>query len=86
MGLGGVFLKVVPEERIVAAERWDQAWAGGGDDVVTTTFTEESGNTTVTTTICYASKENRDGALAPGMAQGMAAGYDRLDAVLAANT
>ena len=46
-------------------------------------FAEEGGVTMMRITQTYASKEARDGAIASGMDQGMAAGYERLDAVLA---
>ena len=44
----------------------------------------EQGKTTLTLTVLYPSKEARDGAIASGMERGVAAGYDRLDEILAA--
>ncbi|HEY3378120.1 MAG TPA: SRPBCC domain-containing protein [Armatimonadota bacterium] len=81
---GGDYREIVLPERIVATEQWDQDWPGGGEDVVTTTFTEQDGNTMLTTTVRYASKAARDVAIASNMDTGMAASYDRLDALFAA--
>ena len=46
-------------------------------------FDEQGGKTTVTTTVLYESKEARDAVLKSPMEQGVAAGYDRLDEILA---
>jgi len=43
----------------------------------------QAGRTTVTTTVLYASMQARDGALKSGMADGMEAGFGRLDKLLA---
>lgn len=45
-------------------------------------LTEANGRTAMTGTIVYSSKEARDGALRSGMADGMTAGYDLLDALM----
>jgi uncharacterized protein YndB with AHSA1/START domain len=66
MAAGGVFREVVPPERIVATERFDDA----------------RGITRATITLLYESREARDTALRSGMESGMAAGYDRLEALL----
>jgi uncharacterized protein YndB with AHSA1/START domain len=80
--MGGVFREIVPDERIVATERFDDPWYEG-EAVDTTVFEEQGGRTTVTTTVLYASKEVRDAVLKTPMEQGVAAGYDRLDEILA---
>ncbi len=82
MGLRGVFREVVPPARIVSTEIFDQDWTGG-ETVVTTVFTATGGKTTLTMTIVYASKAARDGAMATGMTEGMAGGFNMLDEVLA---
>ncbi|HEU4365798.1 MAG TPA: SRPBCC family protein [Candidatus Krumholzibacteria bacterium] len=82
MGMGGVFREVVAPERIVATEKFDEAWYPG-EAIDTTVFVEKDGKTTITLTVLYESKEARDMALASGMEQGMALGYDRLAAMLA---
>ena len=69
-------------ERIVRTELFDEDWTGG-EAVGTLVLTEQGGKTTVTTTVLYASREARDAALKSGMEKGMAAGYDRLDVLLA---
>ena len=81
MGMGGVYREVVPGERLVATEKFDDAWYEG-DAVDTTVFVEEGGRTTVTTTVRYSSKEARDGVLQSPMERGVAESYDVLDEVL----
>ncbi len=82
MAMGGHYLEIVAPERIVHAELFDQDWTGG-ETRVTTVFDEHGGVTTVTMTVRYGSQAARDGALTTGMAKGMAAGYEQLDALLA---
>ena len=82
MGMGGVFREIAPPERIVHTELFDEDWTGG-EALVPTLFTEEGGRTTVTMTVLYSSREARDAALKTGMADGVAASYDRLDELLA---
>ena len=82
MGMGGVFREIVRPERIVATEKFDDAWYEG-DALDTMTFVERGGKTTATTTVRYASKEARDGVLKSPMEKGVAEGYDKLDEVLA---
>lgn len=82
MGMGGTFREVAPPEKLVSNELFDDDWTGG-ETLVTTVFKETRGRTTVTTTVLYASKEARDGALRTGMADGLEAGYARLDELLA---
>ena len=84
MTLQGVFTEVVTHERIVHTET--MALGSGqtiGTLVETHEFAEKSGVTTMRITQAYDSKEARDGALASGMDQGMVAGYNQLDALLA---
>ena len=82
MGMSGVYQEVVPPERIVQTERFDEAWYSG-EAVGTTVFAEDRGRTVVTMSTLYESRETRDGVLKSGMARGMAAGYDRLEMLLA---
>jgi len=82
MGMGGVHREIAAPERIARTERFDQDWTGG-ETLGTAVLTEHSGKTTLTTTVLYATREARDGALATGMKEGMAAGYGRLDEFLA---
>lgn len=82
MGVRGVFREVVPPQRLVTAEIFDEDWTGG-EAIGTILFTEHAGRTTVTQTMLYSSREARDGALRSGMAEGMEMGFARLDEVLA---
>ena len=82
MGMGGVFREIVPGERIVATEKFDDAWYPG-EALVTTSFTGAGGKTTLTTTVQYQSREARDAVLKTPMEQGVAASYNRLAELLA---
>ena len=82
MGMGGVLREIVPPERIVATEKFDQSWYPG-EAVGTIVLVEQDGKTTLTQTILYESREARDVVLKSPMEQGMAAGYNRLAEVLA---
>ena len=84
MTLHGVFTEVAPHERITHTET--MALGSGrviGSLLETHEFAEKGGVTTMRITQAYDSKDARDGALASGMDQGMEAGYQQLDAVLA---
>jgi len=82
MGMGGVYLEVVPPERIVTTEKFDQAWYPG-EAVDTLVLLEQSGRTALTLTVRYESREARDAVLRSPMEQGMTAGFDQLAVVLA---
>jgi uncharacterized protein YndB with AHSA1/START domain len=84
MGMGGIYRELVIGERIVATEKFDESWYEG-EAVDTTTFTETNGETTLTIIVLYASKAARDGVLKSGMTEGMTAGFDALDEVLASS-
>lgn len=81
MGMGGVHREIEKPERLVRTELFDQDWTGG-ETVATVVFNERNGSTIVEITVLYSSQEARDGALASGMKEGMAAGYDRLEELL----
>jgi len=84
MAMGGVYSVVVPHERLVRSEKFE---FGGqpqdGEQRATLEFLEQHGGTLVKITVVYPSKEARDAALASSMEQGMSAGYDKLEALLA---
>jgi len=82
MGMSGIYREIVPPERLVYTEVWDEDWTGG-KVVVTMTFIEAAGKTTMTQTVLYSSRAARDAALATGMEHGAATSYDRLAAMLA---
>ena len=82
MGMGGVFREIVPPERIVSTEKFDEAWYPG-EAVGTVVLTEQGGKTTLTQTVEYQSREAREAILKSPMESGVAAGYDRLAELLA---
>lgn len=82
MGMRGEYREIVPNERIVNTEVFDEAWYPGGA-VETAVLTEHDGRTTLTSSVLYSSKEARDGVLKSPMESGMAEGYNVLDSVLA---
>lgn len=82
MAMSGVYREVVPPERIVATEKFDEAWYEG-DAVGTTVLTEQGGKTTLTQTMLYASGEARDGVMRSGANDGLGEVYDRLADLLA---
>ncbi|HEY0253069.1 MAG TPA: SRPBCC domain-containing protein [Kofleriaceae bacterium] len=84
MTLDGEWLEFAPHERMVHTETMK---LGTGEVVVSLVelheFTETSGATHMRITQTYPTKEDRDGALAGGMDQGMEACYQQLDEVVA---
>src|SRR5262245_41995569 len=82
MGMGGVFREVARPKKLVATEKFDDAWYPG--EAVDTTVLEESGEITkMKLTVLYESKEARDTATRSGMEHGMVAGYNRLEELIA---
>jgi uncharacterized protein YndB with AHSA1/START domain len=82
MATGGVFREIVPPERIVNTEQFDEAWYPG-EAVGTLVLVEQGGKTTITQTMLYESREARDAILKSPMESGVAASYNRLADVLA---
>jgi uncharacterized protein YndB with AHSA1/START domain len=83
MGMGGVYREVAAPERLVATEKFDEAWYPG-EALNTLVLVEKGERTTLTQTMRYESREARDAVIKSGMEKGVAASYDRLDEVLAA--
>ena len=81
MGMGGIYREIVAPERVVATEKFDQAWYQG-EAVGTLVLIEQGGKTTVTQTMLYESPETRDTVLKSGMEKGVKASYDRLAELL----
>lgn len=81
MGLGGVYREIVPNERLVSTERFDEAWYEG-EAISRVTFHEERGETRLTVTVRYDSEAIRDAVLQSPMAEGMAHGLDQLESAL----
>ncbi|MGH7701861.1 MAG: SRPBCC family protein [Gemmatimonadales bacterium] len=85
MAMGGVYREVVPPERIVATELFDQPWYPGGA-VGTVELTERDGQTTLTMTIRYDSRETRDAVLTSPMDKGVAESFEKLAELLPSMT
>jgi len=83
MGMGGVYLEIVPGERLVNTERFDDPWYPG-EGVATAVLVEAHSRTTLTTTILYESREAREAVLQSPMESGVEFGYAQLEAALAA--
>lgn len=81
MAHGGTILEIVRPEWMKSTEKFEIDWTGG-ETINTNRFTETDGITTSVLTVLYASKEARDGATATPMAEGMEAGFKRLDEIL----
>ena len=84
LGLRGVYREIEPPVRLVYTEAFEESWYAG-EALNTVTMSEQAGVTTVTMTSLFESQEGRDMALRSGMEKGVAAGYDALDAILAAH-
>jgi len=82
MGISGVYREIVPPERIVNTEQFDNPWYPG-EAIVTNVLVEKGGKTTLTLTVDYGTKEVRDGVLKSGMEKGVSVSYDRLAKLLA---
>jgi uncharacterized protein YndB with AHSA1/START domain len=77
-GSHGVHREIVAPERLVTSESMD---GFEGEALNTLELVETGGRTTLTINMCFPSREHRDGALQSGMSDGMAMGYDRLEAI-----
>lgn len=82
MGMGGVYREIVAPERLVATERFDEAWYPG-EAVGTLVLVEQGGRTTLTQRMLYESRQARDAVIKSNMEQGVVASYDRLAELLA---
>src|SRR2546423_10783702 len=80
MGMRGVYRMIVPPERSVHTESFDDY---PGESLVTGVFVEQGGKTTLTATVLYPSQEVRDAVLQAGMEHGAAESYDKLAELLA---
>jgi uncharacterized protein YndB with AHSA1/START domain len=80
LGMRGVYREIVPPERSVHVESFDDY---PGESVVTAVFTEEGGKTVFTASVQYPSQDVRDAVLQSGMEHGAAESYDKLAELLA---
>ena len=85
MGMGGVYREIARPEKIVATERFDDAWYPG-EALDTTVLREKDGKTTLTVTVLYESRDARDAVLKSPMEQGAAQTYDNLEQLLSETT
>jgi uncharacterized protein YndB with AHSA1/START domain len=79
MGMRGVYREIVPPERSVHMESFDDF---PGESQVTTVLVEKGGKTTLTATVLYPSEEVRDAVIKSGMEHGAAESYDKLAELL----
>jgi uncharacterized protein YndB with AHSA1/START domain len=79
-GMRGVYREIVPPERSVHMESFDDY---PGESQVTGVFVEQGGKTTLTATVLYPSREVRDIVIQSGMEHGAAESYDKLAELLA---
>ena len=88
MGVFGKYIKVTPHTKLVYDQHYDPGSLGvpmtTEPTIITTVFTESEGLTTLTVTMLFASKEERDAAVATGMTDGMELSYERMDALFSA--
>jgi len=82
MGWGGIYKELDEPERFVNTEQFDESWYEG-ESLQTNVLTQKDGVTHFESTMRYVSTAARDAVLASGMDEGVTAGYDRLDAILA---
>lgn len=82
MGVRGVYHEIVPAERLVYSESFDEPWYPG-ESVITHVLTEQGARTMLTSTVLYESRAARDGVLASPMEGGVTESYDKLAALLA---
>lgn len=77
----GTYREVVPPERLVYTERFDNQ-SYPGETLITHVFVESKGKTTVHSTLRYPSRAARDIVLRYPMARGAGESFDRLDELL----
>lgn len=79
MGMRGVYREIVPPERSVHMESFDDF---PGESQVTAVWSEQLGKTTLKVTVLYPSQEVRDAVIQSGMEPGAAESYDKLAELL----
>ena len=85
IGMSGICREFKPPERIVATESFDQPWYPG-EAVGTISLEDLAGKTLLTHSVLYESREARDIVLNTPIEHGAAMGYDRLEALLTAQS
>jgi uncharacterized protein YndB with AHSA1/START domain len=84
MGVSGSFEDVEPPRLLVSVEQFDAFPGPSTNTLVLMARGEE--RTAMSLSVVYPTQEIRDGWVASGMTEGLGAGYDRLDHVLAGST
>jgi uncharacterized protein YndB with AHSA1/START domain len=86
MGITWTFREIDPPERASFTEVFDEPYREqmGVETLNTVTLDEQDGKTAVTFATLYKSREDRDGAMATGMAEGAAETFDLLAELLEA--
>lgn len=79
----GVYREIVPPERLVTAECFDEPAFGSPEWLTTIVLEEHDGKTTLVATCLHPTRANRDGHLQSGMEGGAGQTYDRLEELLA---
>jgi uncharacterized protein YndB with AHSA1/START domain len=74
----GVYIEIVPPERLVSTECFDEPSVGRPEWLSTITLEEHDGKTTFTNRILHKSTETRNGQLGSGMEKGAGETFDRL--------
>ncbi|MDN0077309.1 SRPBCC family protein [Crenobacter sp. SG2303] len=82
IGNHGVYREIVPAERLVCTELFDDPWYPG-ESLISTTLAKQDGKTVYTCTLRYESRQARDLVLDSPMEGGVAQSYNRLDELLA---
>lgn len=80
MELSGKYLEILPPMRLVSTECWGGDWP---ETQNTLQLGEAPGGAALSMSLLYPDREARDRALATGMKDGVAASFERLDALLA---
>lgn len=81
MGMGGEYLEIVPDTRIVCTELFDDAWYPGAAHS-TVEFRAHEGGTLLVNTMRYASAEALKAVLESPMESGLKVSYDLLEALV----
>jgi uncharacterized protein YndB with AHSA1/START domain len=79
LGMRGVYREIMPPERSVHMESFDDY---PGESQVTGVYIEHEGRTTLVVTVLYPSREIRDIVIKSGMEHGAAESYDKLAELL----
>lgn len=83
VGMRGVYREIVPPERLVRTEMWED-W-DAGESLDTTVLVERDGKTILTSTMLFPSQEVRDEVLKSGLEHGAADNYERLAQLIASD-